>query len=919
VGNLELKGLAEPVATVEIAWEAGRPVGAEIPFPPLLSASGRFAGREPQLELLAEAWKEVTAGVRRAALVAGEPGVGKTRLAAELARRVHDGGGAVLYGRCEEDLGAPYEPFVEALRWFCEHVPSEELVSRLGRYPAELARLLPELAGLLHLERPLRSDPETEQYRLFEAVSSWLTSAGDPGGLLLVVDDLHWAPAATIALLAHVLRCGDPAPLLVLGTFRDTDVEHDHPLTPVLADLRRIQGIERLALGGLSVDELAQLLEGLPQAQAARALAVTLHDATEGNPFFVAEVLRNLAESGQSPGAVPVPDGVRDVVVARIARLDPSTRRLLGVAAVLGRHFELGPVALVADGGEEGTAACLDGAIEARLLEETGVGAYRFVHALVRSALYESLSATRRAQLHLRAADVFDDPAGADPARLARHLLAAGSLAAPGRTAGACLAAGDQALSMLSDAEAHDWYSQGLAHTADDSCLRIDLLNGLGEAQRRIGGPASRQTLLDAARLAADHGEVERLVRAVLANSRGFTSVIGQVDEQRLEAIQTALDLVGPTASSDRAELLALQASELTFAGDHHRVLRAADEARAIAAVVGDVRVSARVGTRRLLACHVPDRVAGLVDEGADVVAFADSTGDPQVRVISRGLWVFASEATGDLHGARARAAEAMAIADDTGQPGLRGFVHFVLAGAVDAVGEHQEAQLLTQAGFELCQQAGYPDAIMWYGGRMLPNWTFEGQAETTTVAAAQACAEFPALVAWQGVRALGLALAGRGEELARLLADLPAVPVDMFWLESHFLFAVAQGFGVENRDAAAATYRDLLPYRDLHVSYCIGYWGPVEVALAVTARVVGDPDAALAHHQRAAATIESCGAARARALNGYQWARTFIARDAPGDRQRATEMAEETLVYCRAKGYTTFVTKTEELLAELR
>jgi class 3 adenylate cyclase len=919
VGDLELKGLSEPVAALEVAWKPERSAGLDVSFPPLLGASGRFAGRATELVRVEAAWKEAVAGTRRAVLVAGEPGVGKTRLAAESARRVHDAGGTVLYGRCEEDLGVPYEPFVEALRWFCEHVPAEELASRLGRYPGELARLVPELTSIVGgLDPPLRSDPETEQYRFFEAVASWLTSAGEPGGLLLVVDDLHWAPPPTIALLAHVLRAGAPAPLLVLATFRDTDVGADHPLIRVLGDWRRIPGIDRLTLDGLSVDELTQLLEGLPRSQAARALAVALHETTEGNPFFVGEVLRNVSESGPGPATLPVPEGVRDVVVARIARLDPATRQLIGVAAVLGRNFDLALLAAVAGVDQEDAVRSLDQALDARLVEETDVGAYRFVHALVRSALYETLSATRRAQLHLAAADVLEHPTRSDPARLAHHLLAATTLAAPGRTADACLAAGDQALAVLADAEAATWYSQGLSFAVDDPLLRIDLLTGLGEAQRRTGDPTWRELLLSAARLSAAQRDTVHLVRAVLANSRGFTSVIGHVDHERLELIQTALDLVGSAPSAERAELLALHASELLFTGEHRQVLRVADEATTIAARLDDVSLSARVGMRRLLACHMPERVTALVHEGADVVAFADRTGDPHVRVISRGMWAFALEAIGDLQRARAVMAEAMAIADDTGQPGLRGFAHFVYAGVVDAVGEHQEVERLTQTGFELVQQAGWPDAIMWYGGPLLPGWTFEGQAETATVAAAQASASFPAMVAWQGVRAFGLALTGRKEELAALLADLPPIPVDFFWLETQYLFAVAQGFGVQNRDAAAATYDALLPYRDLHVAYALGYWGPVEVALAVAARVAGDVEGALVHHQMAAATIDACGAARARALNGHQWAKSLLCRDAPGDREQARRLAEDTLAYCRQKGYSTFVAKTEELLAAI-
>jgi class 3 adenylate cyclase len=919
LGELELKGLRDPVATVEIGWH---PAPSGLPYPELLRTAGGvgFVGRATELELLERTWKEAAAGERRSVFVAGEPGIGKTRLAAELARHVHGVGAAVLYGRCEEDLGVPYEPFVEALAFFCEHTSGEDLRSRLGRYPGELVRLLPDLGDLLPgLDPPLRSDPETEQYRLYEAVASWLAGAGEATGLLFVLDDLHWAPPPTIHLLAHVLRAAGPARLLVMAAFRDTEVGPGHPLSGVLADLRRIAGVERMSLGGLSVDELTELVGDLPRSQAAPALAAALYEGTEGNPFFVGEVLRNVAESDRALETLPVPEGVREVIVFRASRLSAPTRELLDVASVLGRNLELAPLAAVAGVSEDDAVRSMEEAVVARLVEETEVGTYHFVHALVRSALYEGLSATRRARLHLRAADAYE----ADPARLAHHLLASAPLADSARTARACLAAGDRALTVLADAEAGEWYSQGLALAEEDPTLRIDLLTGIGEAQRRTGDAASRQTLLDSARLAGERSDVARLVRAVLANNRGYTSVIGLVDEERLALIDKALDLVGPEATADRAELLALQAAELVFAGDHQRVLRAADEAAAIAALLGDVTVSARVGVRRLLACMVPDRTAAVASEGADVVGLADATGDPQLRALSRAMWVSALLGTGDLVQGRRQGAEAMAITDETGQPGLRGIAHFLYAAAVDALGEHQEAERLTQAGFELGQQGGYPDAAMWYGGRMALHWTFEGQPETAATVADQGFVAYPRMVAWQAFWAFDLALSGRDEELARLLAELPAllpgVPVDFLWLEAHFLFAAAQALGVEDPGAAAAIYDLLLPYRALHAAYAIGYWGPVEAALAVAARVMGDHDLALTHHEAAAATIEACGAARARAFNGYQWARTLLARDAPGDRQRALEIAHETLAYCQSKGYTTFVTKTEELLATIR
>jgi class 3 adenylate cyclase len=928
VGELELKGFPEPVGAVEIRWQRGPAGPPGLLFPELLGTGGElgFAGRTAELELLTVAWKEAHAGGRRRVLIGGEPGVGKTRLAAEIARRVHEAGGAVLYGRCEEDLGVPYEPFVEALAFFCEHTPPGDLRSRLGRYPGELSRLLPDLGDLVPgLNPPLCSDPATEQYRLFEAVASWLIAAGETAGLLLVVDDLHWAPAPTLHLLAHVLRAATPARLFVVATFRDTEVGPAHPLSAVLADLRRISGVERISLEGLSVDELTELLGDLPRSQVARALAADLYEGTEGNPFFVGEVLRNVAESGLTAEALPVPEGVREVIVSRVARLSPPTRELLSVASVLGRNLELAPLAGLAGLSEDGAVAAMEGGIAARLVEETEVGAYHFVHALVRSALYNTLSATRRARLHLRAADLFEHGAGENAARLAHHLVACTPLGESIRTARACLAAGDRALSVLADAEAGDWYSQGLAFITgdDDSRLRTDLLTRLGEAQRRTGHTQWRQTLLDASRLAAEHRDVTRLVRAVLANNRGISSVIGHVDDERLELLATALDLVGPAPTTDRAELLALQAVELVFAGDHERVLQAADEAAAIAAGLVDVTVRARVGVRRLWACLVPDRFAAMASEGSDVVGLADATGDLQLRVWSRLVWAFALLSTGDLHGTQRRTTEAMVIADETGQPGLRSATHSVHAAAIDALGEHEEAARLTQVAFELGQEASWPDAMAWYGALMWPHWSFEGQPEVAAAVVTQAFAEYPQMITWQGGWAMELGLTGQREELAGLLAELPdilpTVPMDMFWVNTHFYFAMAQGFGVEDREAAGATYGVLLPHRSLHVSFGIGYWGPVEVGLAVAARVMGDTEVALAHHEAAAATIETCGAARARALNGYQWARTLLTRDAPGDRQRAAEMLKETLAYCRTKGYATFVDKAEELLTMIR
>jgi hypothetical protein len=425
--------------------------------------------------------------------------------------------------------------------------------------------------------------------------------------------------------------------------------------------------------------------------------------------------------------------------------------------------------------------------------------------------------------------------------------------------------------------------------------------------------------LLDAARLAAD--DVARLVRAVVCNSRSFFTVSPrQVDEERLELIQTALELVGTAPTAERAELLSLLATELIVAGDHRRVLEAADEAWAVALQLEDVLVRARVGARRAFACQVPERATEVAAEISGLVALADASGDPQLRVSCRRPT--APQTVGDLSGAHVLTREAVAIADESGQPGLRSRAYFDHAGALDALGDHQEAFRLTHLAFDLGRQAAWSDAVDVFGGRMAVHSMFEGEPERIVTQAAQMLVHSPRQIGWRAAWALGLALAGGDEELGGFLADLcdllPQVRRDHFWLTCHVVFATAQGFGVEHPESSGALYDLLLPYRALHASYGVGYWGPVEGALAIAARVKGDVEGALRHHEEAAATIEACGAARARALNGYQWARTLLVRNGPGDRARASELAEESLGYSRDKGYTTFVTKTEELLATL-
>src|SRR5829696_7687152 len=306
VGPLELKGVGQSVPAQALVLGAGKQ-SALLPLPDPLAPQGpqSFVGRAAEQAAIEAAWNAVETGDRRLVLVAGEPGVGKTRLVAEAALEAHAQGAIVLFGRCDDELGFPYQPFVEALRHVVGHTPPSKLAARLGRYGGELGRLLPELAGRPELPAPIVSDPETERYRLFDAVNNWLVALTAEAPVLFAVDDLQCASKPTLLLLRYLVRSSDLSRLCVLATYRQDELGRGHPLSELLGDLRRETGIDRVSLRGLTAEDVAELLGGAGEHDLdvrGRDLAQLIHAETAGNAFFVAEVLRHLTESGKVLG-----------------------------------------------------------------------------------------------------------------------------------------------------------------------------------------------------------------------------------------------------------------------------------------------------------------------------------------------------------------------------------------------------------------------------------------------------------------------------------------------------------------------------------------------------------------------------------------------------------------------------------------
>jgi DNA-binding CsgD family transcriptional regulator len=368
-----------------------------------------FVGREAELAQLRTAYDAAAAGHASLAVVPGEPGIGKTALCEQLARYVDEHGGRTLVGHCypEGSVRLPYLPIVEALRAYVAQRDAAGLEVELGAGAPDVARILPELRELLHVELRASLDPEDAAWALLEAISGFLRAASLRQPILLVLEDVHDADRATLDVLLHIGRNLAGAQLLLIATYRDVEVTRTHPLSATLGELRRSPHFDRVPLRGLAVSEVHHLCCSTADTDIPWTRAEAIQRHTEGNPLFVHEVLRNTPDALE----YAIPEGLRDAVGKTLSRLTASCDALLSTAAVIGPEFELAVLQSVSGMDENTALAALEEAVRAGLLHEQvrpGSIHYRFAHAFFRQTLYEELIAPRRLRLHQRVARMLE-------------------------------------------------------------------------------------------------------------------------------------------------------------------------------------------------------------------------------------------------------------------------------------------------------------------------------------------------------------------------------------------------------------------------------------------------------------------------------------------------------------------------------
>lgn len=945
VGERILKGLPDPVSVVEVGWEPA-PTTATVPLPARLAAPhpGGFVGRTPEREAidcaLAAAWR----GERHIVLVAGEPGIGKTRLSAEVAAAAHAQGATVLYGRCDQDLGIPYQPWGQALGHLVAHLADDRLSAHVDRHGGDLARLVPELGRRIGGLPSLRTDdPEMKRYLLWGAMSGLLAEAGVETPVVVVLDDLHWADAPTLQFLRHLSGLDTPLRLLLIGTYRDTETGvSGHALADLLAALRREPGVERIRLVGLEQSEVVDLMSGLAghdMDATGLELARALWQEADGNPFFTGELLRHLAESGSirrgqdgrwvttaEVGPESLPPSVREVIGLRVRRLGERAVDLLGIAAVIGQHFDLDLLARV-DGTDEMTVLeLLDRASQAALVTELAgtPGRYGFVHALIQRSLYSELSAARRVRLHRRTAEALEAMCGGAPGtrvgELARHWAAVVAPVEADKAIHYAVRAAERALAVLAPEEAVRWYEQALGIVAGsavaDEHARCRLLVDLGDAQRQAGGHAYRQTLLEAARLARSLGDSDLLVRAALAMDRGLQTTTGEVDADRIAVLEAAIQAAGSDDTPARARLLASLAAELAYDPDYSRRKAIADEAIAVSRRVGHGATLAGVLSSLVHALHIPSLLGERLEQTAEAVALAATLDDPIRRFWAAYAHLYAAIADCDLEASDRCLAELTAIAARLRQPTLSWFAGYLRVWRVLLTGDAVNAERVADQTLKLGSDSGQPDAFLLYGADLQTIRWHQGRVSEILPQIEQLRAITPNVPALAAAQALAHAEGGDHEAARRLLDGASQsrckLPYDVNWLVGTVVWAEA-AYHVGHRDAAAALYERLAPWHDRIAFNGACVLGPVAHYLGLLAIVLGRTEVAETHFAEALPMVERLGAPFHIARTKLEWGRLLLDRD----RERATALLIEARALAAENGCAGVGRRAEEALSQ--
>jgi class 3 adenylate cyclase len=909
-------------------------------------AGGVFVGRETEMDELRAGLEDSLSGRGRLLMLVGEPGIGKTRTSEELATYASLRNAKVLWGKCYEGEGAPaYWPWVQLVRSYVFDRDPKELMSEMGPGAADIADVVPEVRERLPgLPPPPQLEAEQARFRLFDSITTFLKNASIRQPHVLLLDDLHWADKPSLLLLQFLARNLRGSRLLVLGTYRDVELRRAHPLSQTLAELTREGLSQRILLRGLTERDVSRFIEITAGIQPPQTLVEAVYRETEGNPFFVNEIVRLLVTDGRLERAdtvtswsVTIPQGVREVVGRRLDHLSEECNQVLTMGSVIGRDFGIRTLAKAMDRSEDAVLETLEEAVAARVISELPNRAeyYTFTHALIKETLYEELSTARRVRAHRRVGEVLEEQHRDDIepqlAALAYHFAEAAQGGDVDKAINYATRAAELAMSQLAYEEAAIHYERALQvnelNEPPDEAQRAELLVGQADALRMGGSPndaidAGRKAV-DAARAAASAPLLARAA-LVLEDARFFSAqsaeLIGTVP-----ILEEALRALGTENPVLRASLLSVLPRATYFTTSMEDRLKIAREALELAEAAGDI--TARVGALNGMhwALWGPERVEERLEVANEIARLAEEAGDKGLAV-SGYIWGITNLLElGEIKAVDEKIKSFEMLAEELRQPDLHHTLAMWRTMRALLDGRLEEGERLALETLTIGQRVQFQPAQQFFGAHMYDlRWKQGrlGEIEGAVKAFAEGNPQTPI---WRAALALVYAETGKeaeaGAELERLAVDnFAAIGRDANWLISIALLANACAPLRDERNAGTL-YELLLPYsgRCLVVGIGLTCLGSASLYLGSLAALLRRWDEAERHFEDALTMNTDMGARPWVALTQQWYADMLARREGPGDREKALRLLTDALDSAQEMGMQMMVERCLALKLELQ
>ena len=897
-----------------------------------------FVGRTVELGRLTALVERARTDGRQIALVGGEPGTGKTRLARELAEHVASSGVRVLYGACDAAVRTPYQAIVEALEPALAGLQAEEPEPGADRYPPSLIRLLPDLRAAAGdpTGGPAAMDPDAERYELHTALTALLAELARQSPAVLVLDDLQWADASSLVLLRHLARTLGATPFVVLALFREGGGESPEMLHSTLAELHRLDGVARFRLGGLEVADVQELVNSSGELvrNADDELAEQLVGLTEGNAFLVGEVWRHMLDQEavaerSSPAVTTIPESVRDVMADRVAGLTPALGELVQLIAVSPRGIALPILRAAALMDDEPLLGALDEGLRTGMLDEVQNASlvYRVRHELLRRTVYERLTSPRAAALHLRVGEALEAmPEGRRDRivnELAFHFRAAAPIAGNGRAVEYALDAAAQAERSLAFADAAGRFEEALALAVPDLPTEAEVRCRQGLAWHLAGRPAEALESFAAAAVAArECGDGALQARAAI----GFETACwrpGIEDPRAVALLREAALGISAEPSGQRARVLAHLSRALAYRREHAAAGECWSQAVAMARAVGDagalmVALSHAAWTRGSRAL---DEILADLTEAREL---ARTLPHDYLSDVVEGMRIALLIEAFAIDEARAENAALRELSERSGQPFLAWAVegHDALIALCD--GRLDAAEAAAKRAEEVSRRIEGPNSAA-HGIQMFSIRREQGRlAEIAPLVRLISTGETDVDSVWRPALAVLLAEVGDVESARRELEAL---------LDAGLEATLRGGLGVggltyaadacaliEDAALAAPIYEQLLAFEGQNtvIGSAVMCHGAVDRMLGALATVMQRWDDAERHLENALALNRRMGSPTWIAHTQYERARLTVRRGRPHERELGRERASEALDAARRIGLHGLVARIELLTTSL-